>query len=75
MNIVVLLVCVLHVLVVNSEKKKFDPNAVSHTTKSELLKSLEAANEEILVYFCKRNNFNISHIFCFFVQFRSEQTS
>jgi len=37
----------------NCEEKNFDPNAVSHTTKSELIKSIEAGNEENLIYFCK----------------------
>ena len=41
------------VLRVSSEEKSFDPNAVSHTTKSQLIKSIEAGNEESLIYFCK----------------------
>nr|XP_009860835.1 thioredoxin domain-containing protein isoform X2 [Ciona intestinalis] len=46
------LVCIFFVihcfLQVNGE---FDPNAVPHTTKAQLLKSIAAGDEEILVYF------------------------
>ena len=31
----------------------FDPNAVSHTSKNQLKASLEAGDEELLIYFCK----------------------
>ena len=31
----------------------FDPNAVSHTTKSELVKMIKDGSEDVLVYFCK----------------------
>ena len=43
----------LCVCVYNMAKENFDPNAVSHTTKSDLIKMIEDSNAEVLIYFCK----------------------
>lgn len=40
----------------------FDPNAVSHTTKTKVLQMIENGNEEFLVYFCELS-LNIVYIY------------
>ena len=64
---------VFFMLCVRSTFGTFDPNAVPHTTKTQVLQFLENGDQEFLVYFCKHfyycyiDNFKSVMVLCFII--------